>query len=273
MVMNNNVKNAWQHDPFFQQATHSRPMSVGEAPLPIKYFDASSVIAFFMVDYAKAEAVIDTTDVKVVRLPGDKALFGLALYEYRDLTDCEPYHEVASSILVYPSNQEAPKHPLVDMTLPPDRRNTGLWIADLPVTSETAYRAGKELWGYPKFVTKIDFKLDDKDFKGSVKNPDDEQKALLTFEGKIGPSVPAPWGDLVMYSKLNGDLIRATADTRTLKGAKIATKGNLKLSVDASNSHPMAQRLNQLGLDGAQPMSVTFTGSLQLRLNEGVIFN
>lgn len=94
----------------------------------------------------------------------------------------------------------------------------------------------------------------------------------MSLSGTIGVSVTAPWADLVLYSMLNDALIRATADTRTLNGAKIATKGNLKLSVDSTNSHPMAQRLNNLDLNGATPFSVTFTDSLQLRLNEGVIF-
>lgn len=46
MIMNKNVNNKWHADPFFQQATHTRQMSQGQAQLPIKYFDASSLIAF-----------------------------------------------------------------------------------------------------------------------------------------------------------------------------------------------------------------------------------
>ena len=273
MIMNKNVNNKWHADPFFQQATHTRQMSQGQAQLPIKYFDASSLIAFFMVDYDKAVSVLDNPKLKVAKLIGNKALFSLAFYDYRELTDGEPYHEVASSMLVYPADQDTPAHPLVEMTLPPDRRNTGMWICDLPVTTETACRAGKELWGYPKFVTDIDFNLNDKDFSSSVKHPENPQTSILSLSGTIGVSVTAPWADLVLYSMLNDALIRATADTRTLNGAKIATKGNLKLSVDSTNTHPMTQRLNSLDLNGATPFSVTFTDSLQLRLNEGVIFD
>jgi hypothetical protein len=47
MIMNKNVNNKWYADPFFQQATHTRQMSQGQAQLPIKYFDVSSLIAFF----------------------------------------------------------------------------------------------------------------------------------------------------------------------------------------------------------------------------------
>lgn len=272
MIMNKNVNNKWHSDPFFQQATHTREMSKGQVQLPVKYFDASSLLAFFMVDYDKAVSILECPKLKVAKLIGNKALFSLAFYEYRELTDGEPYHEVGSSLLVYPADQEIPAHPLVEMTLPPDRRNTGMWICDLPVTTDAAYRSGKELWGYPKFVTDIHFSLNDKEFSSSVKHPENTQTSILTLSGTIGTSVTAPWGDLVLYSMLNDELIRATSETRTINGAKIATKGDLKLSVDSTNSHPMAQRLNSLDLNGATPFSVTFTDSLQLRLNEGVIF-
>ncbi len=272
MKMNNNVTNQWQFDPFFQQPVHTREMTEGSMNLPAKYFDASGLLAFFMVDYDKAVSVVTSDKVKVAKLIGNKALVSLACYDYRELTDGVPYHEVGTAVLVYPANQEAPSHPLVDMTLPPDRRNTGIWICDLPVGTKEACQAGKELWGYPKFVTTIDFSLGNKQFNCSVKNPTDDTISLVTLSGNIGTAVTAPWGDLVLYSELDSKLVRATADTRTLDGAKVATKGDLTLKVDPTNSHPMAERLNKLGLDGAQPMSVTFTESLQLRLNEGVFF-
>lgn len=263
----------WQHDPFFQQAVHEKTISDGITHLPVKYFDASSMIAFFLVDYAKAQNLIPTNKVKVVRLKGNKALFGLALYDYRSLSDGEPYFEVGSTIMVYPSNQPEPKHPLLEITLPPERRNTGFWVVDLPVTSKLACDAGKELWGYPKFITPIEFKVNTTSVMGKVKHPDNLNQAILTLQGKSGRSIPAPWADLVLYSELDGNLIRATADTRTLQGAKIASKGDIMLSVDDSvNNHPMSQRLIELGLNNAQPLSVTYTQSLQLRLNEGVIF-
>lgn len=266
------LPSAWQSDPFFQQAVNAKPLSDDVAYLPIKYFDASSLIAFFLVDYDKAQSLIDSPDVKVARIKDNKALFGLAFYNYRELSQGEPYFEVASSLLVYPANCPKPKHPLMEMSLPPDRRNTGLWILDLPVTSKQAYTAGKELWGYPKFITEIEFSLNQKNMFGSVKNPNNASQAILTLQGKLGKGVPAPWGDLVMYSQLDSKLIRATAQTRTLNGAKFATKGDLILTVDSQNTHPMAERLNALGLNGAMPLSVTFTESLQLRLNEGVVF-
>lgn len=265
----------WQYDPFFQQAVKAKTLSTGDVNhLPVKYFDASSLIAFFLVDYKKAQQVVHSHQVEVVTLPRNKALFSVAFYDYRELTDGNPYFEVASVILVQPKQRGyhgKSKLPLLDMMLPTDRRNTGFWVVDLPVTDKLACVAGVEGWGYPKFVTSIDFKLSDDGFMGAVKHPRDDTQDIVRLQGQFGNSVPAPWSDLVLYSELDGNLIRATSNTRTLNGAKLAGKGNFVLQVGKS-THPMAQRLRKLGLDGASPLSVTYTDSLQLRLNEGVVF-
>lgn len=265
----------WQYDPFFQQAVKQQPLSTGDVNhLPVKYFDASSLIAFFLVDYKKAQQVVRSHQVEVIKLARNKALFSIAFYDYRELTDGNPYFEVSPVILVRPKQagyHAKSKLPLLDMALPTDRRNTGFWVVDLPVTDKLACVAGVEGWGYPKFVTEIDFRLSDDGFMGAVKHPQDNTQDIVRLQGQFGNRVPAPWSDLVLYSELDGDLIRATSNTRTINGAKLAGKGDFVLTVGQS-THPMAQRLRQLGVDGAQPLSVTYTDSLQLRLNEGVVF-
>jgi hypothetical protein len=43
--------------------------------------------------------------------------------------------------------------------------------ADLAVTTEAANRAGREIWGYNKFVAGIDVKCDVKKFSASLHDP------------------------------------------------------------------------------------------------------
>lgn len=262
---------SWLKDAFFQVATHPKQISTGPMHVPVRYFDASSLIAFFMVDYAKASALVNVPGIEVVQMTENKALFALAFYEYRSLTDGAPYNEVGACIVVQPTGMQPAKHPLMELSLPPDRRQTGMHILHLPVTTQDACAAGCELWGYPKFVTAINFNLSDKEFTGQVMHPDNPQAPLLSLTGKLGMGLPAPWADLVLYSSLNDQLIRATANTRTLDGATFATAGSLKLSLDLVSGHPMAETLNRLDLDGTSPISATYTHSLQLRLNEGVV--
>ena len=262
---------SWLNDAFFQVATYPKHVSTGSMHVPVRYFDASSLIAFFMVNYAKASALVKIPGIEVVPVTENKALFALAFYEYRSLTDGTPYNEVGACMVVQPKGMKAAKHPLMELSLPPDRRQTGMHILHLPVTTEQACAAGKEIWGYPKFVTPIHFSLSDKEFSGQVMHPDHPQSPLLSLTGKLGMGLPAPWADLVLYSQLDEHLIRATANTRTLDGATFATGGSLKLSLDLVSGHPLAETLNQLDLDGASPISATYTQSLQLRLNEGVV--
>lgn len=262
---------SWLKDAFFQVATHPKQISTGPMHVPVRYFDASSLIAFFMVDYAKASALVNVPGIEVVQMTENKALFALAFYEYRSLTDGAPYNEVGACIVVQPTGMQPAKHSLMELSLPPDRRQTGMHILHLPVTTQDACAAGCELWGYPKFVTAINFNLNDKKFTGQVMHPDNPQAPLLSLTGKLSMGLPAPWADLVLYSSLNDQLIRATANTRTLDGATFATAGSLKLSLDLVSGHPMAETLNRLDLDGTSPISATYTHSLQLRLNEGVV--
>ena len=55
-------------------------------------------------------------------------------------TDIGPYNEVAPTVL-----SVAPQDPV-----------PAIYVADLPVTTEVANRAGQEHWGYNKFVTEIE---------------------------------------------------------------------------------------------------------------------
>jgi len=52
-------------------------------------------------------------------------------------------------------------------------------------------------------------------------------------------------------------------------GATLRTAGSMKLTVGDS-SHPMADRLRALGLDGAAPFVLNATTNFQSRLNLGV---
>ena len=64
-----------------------------------------------------------------------------------------------------------------------------IYVADLPVTTEAANRAGREIWGYNKFVTAIDIKCDGKKFSATVR--DHENELIGALEGTRGASAPA----------------------------------------------------------------------------------
>ncbi len=255
----------WDQDVFFQYPLTRTTTSCGDVDLPILYYDCSVVMALFRVDVDKAAAVVRDPDLTVVPVVGGQTLVGVAFYEYRH-TAIAAYNEVGVAVAVAPQGTHVPRRPLWSLLGPLDRNSLGLHVVDLPVTTDAACAAGREIWGYPKFVTPIGFALDGKHFRGTVTDPQD-QSDLVTLEGRFGPGVHGPLLDLALYSRLDGQMLRTLVNTRG--GATISTGGSLQLKVSASSRHPMAERLRAMGLDGARPVCVSRSDRLQLRLNAG----
>ena len=133
------------------------------------------------------------------------------------------------------------------------------------MTTPAACAAGREIWGYPKIVAPISFSLSGRNFSGSLTDPASHAN-LLTLSGKAGLTTPGPLLDLTLYSTLDGRILRTLVNTRG--GAKISLPGSIRLQI-ADSDHPIARRLASLGLKSAKPAFVSYTSTLQLRLNAG----
>lgn len=252
-------------DPFFQvpQTTHNT--SEGSIDLPILYFDVSVLLAFFVTTRDAVEAKLRDTGLRPALTIGRRALVGLAHYEYRE-TGVGSYNEVGLALPVLPEGAPAPRNPLQAFYGSVDERHLGYHILDLPVTTALANAGGRELWGYPKFVAPIPFRLDRKSFESSVLDPDGHGE-IFTLSGRLLPSVPVPPMSLVLYSHLRGSLVRTTVNARGR--LKLRPGRSLRLRVGESN-HRMARNLRDLGLDGAHAAVVMDTDRFQSRLNSGV---
>lgn len=238
--------------------------SRGEVQLPILYYDVSYLNAIFAVDWELAEDLLENTGLQAVRFPGDKALAGVAFFEYRK-TSIGVYNEVGVVIVVTLANRPT-KGLLRDFVRPSAERIAGFHILDLPVTTEAANSAGREIWGYPKFVTDIPLQFGDRRFAGSVKDPVTGQN-ILTLEGAWGPSLTVPGFDLCLYSLREGQMLRTVVET----DARMQTAGGrgFKLTVGPS-THRMAENLRALGLDGARPFVIQNATVFHSRLPAGV---
>jgi len=225
----------WQQDPFFQYPLTSFKTSEGTIGLPILYYDNSNFLALYEIELDKASSMLNSRAVEAVKFPGGKALLAIATYEYRD-TAVGVYNEVV-----------------------------GLTVIDLPVTTAAACSAGKEVWGFPKFITNISFSLSKTGFSSTTKDPEGEE-SILTISGKPGAGLPGPQLDLVLYSEHKDELLRTLVVTRG--GGRLCLPGSIRASVGAS-SHAMAQRLRDLGIHGQKPKLVFYSHGLQLRLNAG----
>lgn len=252
-------------DPFFQVPQTTHTTSQGPIELPILYFDVSMLLAFFVANRDAVEAKLDGTGLRPALTFGQRALVAIAHYEYRQ-TGVGSYNEVGLGLPVLPEGAPTPRNLIQALYGSVDERYLGFHVLDLPVTTPLANAAGRELWGYPKFVAPIPFHLDRKSFESSVMDPDGNGD-LFTLSGRLLPSLPAPPMSLVVYSHHQGNLLRATVNVR---GRMHLRPGRgLQLRVGES-THRMARNLRDLGLDGARPAIVLDTDLFQSRLNAGV---
>lgn len=256
----------WQNDRFFQYPRNTLPTSEGDVAMPILYYENSVMMALFRVDYDKAQVLVADQGLQAVRFFGGKALVGMAFYQYRD-TSIGDYNEVGTAVAVVPNGTQVPRFPMLSLLRPLDKAPVGFCVLDLPVTTPAACAAGREIWGYPKFVTPIDFSLLGHQFDGSVTDPV-SGKDLVRLSGKTGLGVSGPLLDLVLYSRHQGQLLRTLVNTRG--GAQTGLPGSMRLTVSDS-PHPMARRLHALGLHNAGPAFVFHSHALQLRLNAGAV--
>src|SRR3990167_4160822 len=170
---------------FFQVPQTRVLVSAGDVQLPILYYDASALYAFFLVEQEKIRELLLDAELEPGMRVGSKAIVGLACYQYRD-TSVGVYNEVGLAIAVSRQDDSLSlggwRDVLASFTHPEERRS-GLYVLDLPVTTALANAAGREIWGFPKFVTPIEFELRGNQFSCSVENPD-SGTPLMTLAGR-----------------------------------------------------------------------------------------
>lgn len=254
------------HDGFFKVPNTANATSAGAVDLPILYFDVSNSIAFFLADKNAVTTLLKDTPFKPVLTFGKKALVGISFYQYR-ATSIGPYNEVGIALPVVPRHGPQPVSCLLDLYSALQSRRTGFYVLDLPVTTAAANAAGRELWGFPKFVTDIDYFQAGRHMHMRVADPAGNGD-ILTFAGNTNPSLRLPPLSVITYSELNGQGLRTPVNVRGAVHTSLG--GQLNLQVGSSN-HPMAEHLRQLGLNGAKPVLVQFTDHFQSRLNAGQI--
>jgi hypothetical protein len=243
---------------------HSVSTTEGPIDLPIRYWDGSAAVALFTVPAPAARALVEPLGVQPVRLPGDRALVGVMFNEYRR-TSVGPYNEVGVTVVCAPPDAPAWRI-LTDPLRRVRSRRLGWAVVDLPVTTPQADVAGREIWGYPKFVTDIAVRFRRSAFHGQVADPADGTP-IVTLEGALGTPLPMPAMDAVTYTRHHDVPWRTVIDVRGPFRCHLASRLLLRVGPSA---HPMTGRLRALGLDGATPVVVLVTSAWRSLLHEGV---
>jgi hypothetical protein len=251
-------------DTFLDRPRARATSSTGALELPFLARDASMLAAFFRVSMARATAALAGKPFHPVRILGGTGVVALALIDYRD-TIIGPYREVLAALAVVPEGVAPPTLPLLGLIRASTRRDVGFHALDIPVNEPAPGLSGRELWGFPKFVTEIDLSLDlpAPSVIGVVHAPSGEEQ-ILVLEGRAGAGLPLPAMDLVFYTVRDGRVLRTVAYARGKTHVALGRGLTLRLG---RGVHPMSDRLAALGLAGAHPAAAQSCPHFQLVLD------
>jgi hypothetical protein len=218
-----------------------------ECCLPIRYFDVQCLVATFLAAPDRASELLAGVGLQPVLQEDGKAVVDLYCIEYRK-TDIGPYNEVGLTV-----RAKAPGDPIA-----------ANYVVNLPVTTAVANRAGREIWGYNKFVAAIDVNSQGKTFSSVLRDSDHE--IIGALEGVRGVSVPAPAADILTFSLHQGRLIKTVIRVLT---PSLAGSGDSFVFKVGTSRHPMTSNLRAVGLDGAHPVLIHYTDPFQALLFPG----
>lgn len=218
-----------------------------ECFLPIRYFDVQCLVATFLAPPDKASKLLVGAGLQPVLQEDGRAVVDLYCIEYRK-TDIGPYNEVGLTV-----RAAAPGDPIA-----------GNYVVYLPVTTAVACRAGREIWGYNKFVAAIDVRSEGRIFSTVLR--DEGHEIICGLEGRRSASVPAPPTDILTFTLRDGRLIKTVIRVPT---QSFASGGDSFLFKVGPSRHPMADNLRALALEGARPVLVHYTNPFQALLFPG----
>jgi hypothetical protein len=229
-------------DDFFSGVTQEPVQtSAGECQLPILYRDGSVIGLMYRIAPEVVAPLITHEEFEPFTLMG-KAIVQLVVFEYRDTT-IGPYNEVALAVEIKrrgssPSTWGA----LVNAKGQPSYGSTFL---NLPVTSASANAAGREIWGYPKYVVDIQTEFSDECVHAVQKGE---------FDLTVGPPgwLETPGIPFVLMSVKDGQVIRTIVPT----GHPLKWGGGGRTELKLLGSGPTADNMEKLGLPEMKPSFV-----------------
>jgi Acetoacetate decarboxylase (ADC) len=177
--------------------------------LPIRYRDAESMTAFFPLPTRHVRGLLPSPQMKPVEVVPGYSVVAFVAFEYPD-TDIGPYNELGMCFPILFKNPLS--LPFLPMLFEKRYPRLGFYVHHLPVTTDVANRAGREFYGYPKFVADIHFE------------ENGEQRICHLHEGGkhvLSLAVDRPEGrlreeerNLVTYSILGDEVLKTVIETR-----------------------------------------------------------
>ncbi len=241
--------------------------SEGDLELPILYFDVSVRQLNFWVEYQKALPKLEGTGLEPIRFSNGKTIVSMVFYNYRHTT-VSSYEELGLAITAEPQSPKNKTRRLMNIFgIPVINGVISAYVLELPVTTDIARAGGREIWGYPKFVTSLPFKFSETGFEFSALDPDSGQ-SIVSVKVDLGKAkgINARGFDLVTYSNLNDWILKTVVNVDVKYKTYLNRPAEIKIG---PAKHRMTDNLRDLGLNSAQPFVIQTTDAFRSRLNKG----
>jgi hypothetical protein len=229
--------------------------SIGELELPVRYADGSALACVYRVDLAAAREVLASECFEPLPV-GGRAMAQLMALEYRE-TSVGPYNEIG--VLVLARRTGSRPSTIRSLLKTAAVEDAGWFVVNLPVTTGLTCAAGRELWGFPKYVTRIDTEFDRDGIQVIL-----GEELVIEHRARFGVHVPPP--PFVFLSELDGRLLRTVVPVEHT----VRMGGARSVRVYVTGNGPTAATVRTLGLDHRRPMMAARADHLKFTLPLGV---
>lgn len=243
---------------FFHEPQQEVLFSAGKTFLPCHFRKVHYTICLFKTNKEVLLQKLRGTGLVPALKFGKNYLVAVGLVRYNDC-DLGQYNEVIVAIPSIPEGIKKPLSSWLDLIRSLNSRKVGQYIIHIPVTSEFSRAAGNELWGYPKIVASVEHEFSNSFLQSKVFDPQSKE-LIMELQGELGFGIPSIPLSLITYSLIDGKLHRTPVKVRGMM--KLRLNHDLQLHIGPS-THPMANDLRMLGLDGKKPMLVMDTEKFQ----------
>ncbi|MEV0612000.1 hypothetical protein AB0I81_01680 [Nonomuraea sp. NPDC050404] len=234
-----------QGSPFLTVPTHTVESSGGTAELPIRCREGVALTAYFAVRPAVVAGLLEGGWAgPAVRVAG-RALVGVHAAWNRH-TGAGDYRELQVGVVVPgPWRRHSRRTAWCDLLRDADVRHSGSYLIGSVADTTEISDLGGRLWGGETYLAPLELRL------GALAARVDAS-GILTLGGRLGFGLPLRDPGLVGYAREADAVLRSSVRARGR--ARLHLAPPLRLTVEARSAHPLADRLRELGLDGARPL-------------------
>ncbi|MFI9409551.1 acetoacetate decarboxylase family protein [Nocardia gamkensis] len=217
-----------------------------EVRMPVRIRLAHAFMATYLVPAEPAQRLIDYSGLRLLRLPGGRAMCTLVFVDYVD-GDLGPYNEFGVSFMVRHHTAGAASG-FGDLRALATGR-AGVLIHKLPVDGDFTLAAGRGIWGFPKELAEFAV-----DHGGRTRTGALHQNGQLIADLAIRPGFATPnratGSSFDAYSHIDG-VTRCTRWEMRPSGMR-ARFGGAELTL---GDHEIAAELRSIGLPKCAVMS------------------